>query len=186
MSVAAGFDDDPGWLDGMRRAPSPNCDARPEGAPVNLVVVHSISLPPGEFGGDDIERFFTNRLRDDRHPYYPGIVALRVSAHFLIRRDGQVVQFVSCHRRAWHAGVSCWRGRMRCNDFSIGIELEGTETLPFPAVQYLRLGALIQRLQALFPIEEIVGHADVAPGRKADPGRHFDWLHLRSLLTTRA
>ena len=177
--------DEGGWLKGARRVPSPHCDERPAGTPVELVVIHAISLPPGEFGGDAIERFFTGTLHPDAHPYYRQIGALRVSAHFLVYRDGEVVQFVPCERRAWHAGASSWRDRSGCNDFSIGIELEGCDTLPFEAVQYDVLASLLASIERRHPIVDIVGHADVAPGRKTDPGPHFDWPRLRALLARR-
>ena len=150
------------------------------------MVVHAISLPPDSFGGPGVEQLFTNTLPAEAHPYYAGIASLRVSAHFFIRRDGSVIQFVPVHLRAWHAGVSSWRGRERCNDFSIGIELEGCDTLPFAAVQYRRLARLIARLRRRLPIEDIVGHADIAPGRKTDPGPHFDWGRLRAALQGRS
>ena len=162
--------------------PSPNCDDRPEGTVIDMVVVHAISLPPGEFGGDDIERLFTNRLDPAAHPYFPAIASLRVSAHFLIRRDGGVIQFVPLGRRAWHAGASVWRGRERCNDFSVGIELEGSDDKPFEPAQYRRLAELVALIRHHHPISEVVGHADIAPGRKTDPGPHFDWRYLRTLL----
>jgi AmpD protein len=149
---------------------------------VSLVVVHGISLPPGRFGGDGIERLFTNTLDPHAHPYYATIAHLRVSAHFLVRRDGQVVQFVPCNLRAWHAGASSWRGRERCNDFSVGIELEGTDTRPYAARQYHRLARLVRALRRRYPIAHLVGHCDVAPGRKTDPGPAFDWKRLRDLL----
>ena len=165
-----------------RRVRSPNCDARPRGTPVTLALVHAISLPPGEFGGDGIERLFTNRLDPAAHPYFREIAALRVSAHFLVRRDGEVVQFVPLHRRAWHAGASTWRGRARCNDFSVGIELEGTEDSAFDDRQYRRLGRLLANLRQRLPLRDIAAHSDVAPGRKTDPGVHFDWARvLRAL-----
>ena len=170
------------WLPGARRAPSPNCDERPASEVVSLIVIHAISLPPGEFGGDGIERLFTNRLDPAAHPYYAQIHALRVSAHFLVRRDGEVVQFVPCAKRAWHAGVSRWRGRERCNDFSIGIELEGCDNRPFDAVQYQVLAQLILALRRSYPGADIAGHSDVAPGRKTDPGPCFDWALLDRLL----
>jgi len=171
-----------GLLRGAAFVDSPNQDERPADTPVVLIVVHAISLPPGEFGGDGVERLFTNRLDPDAHPYYTGIHALRVSSHFLIRRDGSLIQFVPCTRRAWHAGVSEWRGRQRCNDFSIGIELEGCDELPFEAAQYRVLARLIRILGRSHAIEDIVGHSDIAPGRKTDPGPHFDWPRLRKLL----
>jgi AmpD protein len=145
-------------------------------------VIHSISLPPGEFGGDAVERLFTNRLDWEAHPYYGRIRGLQVSAHFLVRRDGERVQFVSCDDRAWHAGASCWRGRENCNDWSIGIELEGLEGDRFEAVQYRALATLMRALQRRYPIAEAVGHEHVAPGRKADPGPGFDWARLRQAL----
>lgn len=174
--------DDRGLLPGADFTASPNCDDRPIGEPVRLLVVHAISLPPGEFGGDGIERLFTNRLDPAEHPYYRDIHALRVSAHFLIRRDGQVVQFVPCHRRAWHAGISRWRERERCNDFSIGIEVEGSDDTPFEPVQYAQLVRLIRVLRDSYAIEDIVGHSDIAPGRKTDPGPCFDWALLHRML----
>lgn len=176
MSAAGTMTD--GWLDGVCRVPSPNCDDRPEGEAVSLIVIHAISLPPSQFGGGDIERLFTNTLDPGAHPYFAGIRALRVSAHFLIRRDGEVIQFVSCDRRAWHAGVSRWQGRERCNDFSIGIELEGCDELPFEDVQYARLVGLIGRIRAHYPVVALAGHADIAPARKTDPGPCFAWRRL--------
>lgn len=159
---------------------SPNCDDRPPDAAIDLLVIHAISLPPGEFGGEAVIDLFLNRLDPGAHPYFAGIAELRVSAHFLIRRDGALLQFVPCHRRAWHAGVSCWRGRDRCNDFSIGIELEGSDSVPFEDNQYRCLGSLVGALCGTYPIAGIAGHSDVAPGRKTDPGPCFDWERLRS------
>ena len=173
-----------GLVEGVRFIPSPNFDERPTGGAIDLVVIHYVSLPPGEFGGSGIVDLFTNRLRPDAHPSYAGIARLKVSAHFLIRRGGNLIQFVPCARRAWHAGESSWKGRARCNDFSIGIELEGTGEVPFTAAQYRRLAALTRVLQARYPIRDIAGHADVAPGRKTDPGPHFDWARYRALLKT--
>lgn len=170
--------DPPGWLPAARRLPSPNCDARPDGMAIELVVIHSISLPPGVFDGDAVIDLFTNRLDWDAHPYYQGIRGLRVSAHFFIRRDGSLIQCVPCGLRAWHAGTSSWRGRERCNDFSIGIELEGTDDTPFTEAQYASLIPLLQALRQTYPIRDIVGHSDIAPGRKTDPGPHFDWQRL--------
>jgi AmpD protein len=168
-----------------RQVQSPNCDERPAGAAITLLVVHGISLPPGEFGGDGIERLFTNRLDPAAHPHFASIGELRVSAHFLVRRDGRLLQFVSCARRAWHAGASAWRGRERCNDFSIGIELEGTDAVPYTRRQYRMLRRVIGALARRYPIEDVVGHADVAPGRKTDPGPVFDWAGLaRALAAT--
>lgn len=171
-----------GWLSGVRIVRSPNQDERPPAEPIRLLVIHAISLPPGEFGGDGVERLFTNSLDPAGHPYYQGIHALKVSAHFFIRRDGRVIQFVSTARRAWHAGISNWRGRERCNDFSLGIELEGCDDLPFARIQYIRLARLIRVLRRNFALEDIVGHADIAPERKTDPGPCFDWPRLRRLL----
>lgn len=168
-----------GWWHAALAIESPNADDRPTGTAVELVVIHNISLPPGQFGGPDIVDLFTNRLDGDAHPYYAGIHALRVSAHFLIRRDGSLIQFVSCDRRAWHAGLSTWRGRERCNDFSIGIELEGTDDLPFTDAQYACLDRLLAVLYARYPIIGVTGHSDIAPGRKTDPGPHFDWDRVR-------
>ena len=174
-----------GRLLGARQVDSPNCDDRPPGQAPELLVVHGISLPPGEFGGAWIEALFTNRLPADAHPYFAGIAGLRVSAHLLVRRDGTVVQFVPFHRRAWHAGPSQWRGRERCNDFSIGIELEGTDTLPYAPAQYAVLGRVAASLCRAYPglsADAVVGHSDVATGRKSDPGIAFDWPLLRSLI----
>lgn len=171
-----------GLLIGAEYVPSPNQDDRPVGTPVELVVVHAISLPPGEFGGDGVERLFTNRLDPAAHPYYRGIHELRVSSHFFIRRDGHLIQFVPCTRRAWHAGVSRWRDRECCNDFSIGIEVEGCDERPFEGIQYRVLARVIRVLRRRFDIAEVVGHADIAPGRKTDPGPCFEWHHLRKLI----
>ena len=170
---------------GARRVPSPNCDARPAGAQVTLLVVHSISLPPGEFGSDAIEQLFTNRLDPAAHPSFAELGSLRVSAHFLVRRDGELVQFVPLDKRAWHAGVSSWRGRARCNDFSVGVELEGTPEHAFAEAQYEPLENLIRALRSSLPLREIAAHSDVAPGRKTDPGDRFDWPRLFSSLAAR-
>ena len=167
---------------GVRFVPSPNCDERPPGAKVELLVIHAISLPPGEFGGPGIERLFLNLLDPADHPYYAGISALKVSAHFLVRRDGMLVQFVPCTMRAWHAGESRWRGRTRCNDFSLGVELEGSEDVPFETAQYESLARLTRALQSAFPIADVTGHSDIAPGRKTDPGPRFDWARYRALI----
>lgn len=164
-----------GLLVGGEYLSSPNCDPRPAGE-VDLLVIHNISLPPGQFGGDGVQRLFTNALDADAHPYYRTIAGLKVSAHFFVRRDGHVVQFVSCLARAWHAGASCWQGRERCNDFSIGIELEGSDELPFADAQYEALHALTMALRAAYPIRGIAGHSDIAPQRKTDPGPCFDWM----------
>ena len=174
--------DESGWIAGIRQLPSPNCDERPAGSAVELLVIHNISLPPGEFGGPGIVELFTNCLDPGAHPYYREIAGLEVSAHFLIRRDGAIIQFVPCGQRAWHAGESNWRGRGRCNDFSLGIELEGTDDQPFEDAQYERLAELTRALKAKYPIADIVGHSDVAPGRKTDPGPCFDWARYRELL----
>lgn len=164
---------------------SPNYNTRPPGAEVELVVVHSISLPPGCFGGDHIEALFTNCLDPTEHPYFEQIAGLEVSAHFLIRRDGALLQFVSTDDRAWHAGVSRWCERDNCNDFSVGIELEGTDEGGYEAVQYVQLAKLIAALRETYPrigTDAIVGHCDIAPGRKTDPGPAFQWDVLRRLL----
>lgn len=160
------------------QVPSPNCDDRPDDTPITLLVVHGISLPPGRFGGEAIARLFTNRLDAHAHPSFAAIAGMRVSAHFLIRRDGRLVQFVACTKRAWHAGESSWRDRSRCNDFSIGVELEGTDTRPYTASQYRALARLARALMRRYPIVDVVGHSDVAPGRKTDPGPAFDWARL--------
>ncbi len=169
----------------MRIVDSPNHDERPPGTEISLVVLHSISLPPGEYGGGDIERLFTNCLDPEAHPYFREICGLKVSAHFLVRRDGSVVQFVPVERRAWHAGASAWRGRSRCNDFSVGIELEGCEEHPFEPAQYDSLTSLLKQLRRTLPIRDICAHSDVAPGRKTDPGAHFDWPRLLAALAAR-
>ncbi len=183
----ARLDVDPssGLLRRARQVVSPNCDDRPAGVLPELIVVHGISLPPGEFGGPWVDRLFTNDLPADGHPYFAGIVRQRVSAHVLIRRSGEVVQYVPFHRRAWHAGESSWQGRARCNDFSIGIELEGTDHTPYEASQYAVLARLIDELCNAYPTlsaDHVVGHSDVAPGRKTDPGPAFDWSLLRALM----
>ena len=167
-----------GWVDGVCHILSPNHDCRPEGEAVSLLVIHAISLPPFQFGGTDIDRLFTNTLDPNAHPYFRDISTLRVSAHFLIRRNGEVVQFVSCDRRAWHAGASCWENRKSCNDFSIGIELEGCDHLPFENMQYDMLIALAKLLCKHYPITVIAGHSDIAPERKTDPGPCFLWQRL--------
>lgn len=171
-----------GWISGVRRIPSPNHDRRPPGAAIELLVIHNISLPPGEFGGDGVERLFTNTLDTGAHPYYAQLQGLRVSAHFLIRRDGGISQFVACGKRAWHAGVSSWRGRERCNDFSIGVELEGDDHQAFAPAQYAALVRLTRRLCRAYPIKGIAGHSGIAPQRKTDPGPFFDWQRYFSQL----
>lgn len=163
-----------GLLVGGEYIPSPNCDDRPAGN-IELLVIHNISLPPGEFGGDGVLRLFSNTLDVCAHPYYPSIAGMKVSAHFFVRRDGKIIQFVSCLRRAWHAGESCWQGGGRCNDFSIGIEMEGTDTVPFTGAQYDALHCLTMALRGTYPIRGIAGHSDIAPQRKTDPGLCFDW-----------
>lgn len=164
-----------GWVTGVKKIASPNHDQRPPKNEIELLVIHSISLPPDQFGGPAIAQFFTNRLDVREHPYFAQLHGVKVSAHFLIRRDGQVIQFVPCQRRAWHAGVSSWQGRTRCNDFSIGIELEGSDFVPFTEQQYAALARLTRRLQRVYPIRDIAGHSDIAPERKTDPGPFFDW-----------
>ena len=168
-----------------RQVPSPNWNERPTGTVISLIVVHGISLPPGQFGGDDVSRLFTNTLDPEADPYYPGIAHLRVSSHFFIRRDAELVQFVPCRLRAWHAGVSSWRGRTSCNDFSVGIELEGTDDLAYTTPQYAMLARVARALRGRYPIRDMVGHCDVAPGRKTDPGAAFDWPRLGRLLGVR-
>ncbi len=164
-----------GVVEGAQYIASPNCDERPLDAAIELLVIHNISLPPGVFGGNAVVDLFTNRLDPQAHPYFEDIAALRVSAHFFIRRDGALLQFVPCARRAWHAGQSRWRDRERCNDFSIGIELEGADDVAFSEAQYLCLGALASALYGRYPIVASVGHSDIAPGRKTDPGPCFAW-----------
>lgn len=176
--------DKSGFLQGARFIASPNCDDRPPEVEfdIPLLVIHNISLPPREYGGNGVIDFFTNKLDVWAHPYYQMIADLRVSAHFLIRRDGEIIQFVSCNKRAWHAGVSSWRDRIRCNDYSIGIELEGSDNDPFTDIQYDKLAELTHALKAAYPIEDIVGHSDIAPVRKTDPGPCFDWQKYRNLI----
>lgn len=169
---------DAGWWSAAKRVVSPNFDARPEACAPWLIVIHAISLPPDCFGGPGVEALFCNRLDPDEHPYYASIASLRVSAHFFIRRDGELIQFVSADCRAWHAGVSVWKGHERCNDFSIGVELEGCDTMGFEAAQYASLRDLIEVLRCRYPIRDVAGHSDVAPGRKTDPGPFFDWREL--------
>ncbi|MCG8707466.1 1,6-anhydro-N-acetylmuramyl-L-alanine amidase AmpD [Brenneria sp. 4F2] len=166
-----------GWLSETKHIPSPHCDSRPDNEAPSLLVIHNISLPPGKFGGPYIDQLFTAMLDPQAHPYFADISHLRVSAHCLIRRDGEIIQYVPFHQRAWHAGVSVFKGRERCNDFSIGIELEGTDTLPFTTEQYSRLVAITRLLINAYPItpSQITGHSDIAPGRKTDPGPAFDW-----------
>jgi AmpD protein len=172
--------DPDGWLTGARTLASPNCDARPPDTAITLVVIHNISLPPGVFDGNAVIDLFLNRLDWNAHPYYDGIRGLKVSAHFFIRRDGAILQFVACGQRAWHAGVSQWHGRACCNDFSIGIELEGSDDTPFTEAQYASLLPLLDSLKQAYPIKAVVGHSDIAPGRKTDPGACFDWERVQS------
>jgi AmpD protein len=172
-----------GRLRPCRFVDSPNQDERPAGEAPTLLVVHSISLPPGEYGGEAIERLFTNRLDAAAHPYFREIAGLEVAAHFLVRRDGELVQFVPSTRRAWHAGASRWRGRERCNDFSIGVELEGTDETAFEPAQYDALAALIQALRERHALRALAAHSDIAPGRKRDPGPGFDWPRLLGALS---
>jgi AmpD protein len=174
-----------GWFAGVTHCPSPNFNERPEGEVISLLVIHNISLPPAQFGTGKVQAFFQNRLDPSEHPYFEGIKHLRVSAHFFIEREGKVTQFVSCRDRAWHAGVSCFDGREACNDFSIGIELEGTDEQPFTDAQYQALQDLTWQIQAAWPaigVERIQGHSDIAPGRKTDPGPAFDWGRYRASL----
>jgi AmpD protein len=175
-----------GWLPQARRVDSPNFGERPEGAVIDLLVIHNISLPPGEFGGPWVEQLFCGRLDASAHPYFAGIAADPVSAHLFIRRDGEALQFVDLCKRAWHAGRSCWQGRAECNDYGIGIELEGTDAMHFTGAQYDRLADITREILWRFPAitaERIVGHSDVAPGRKTDPGPAFDWARYRRLLS---
>ena len=174
-----------GWIAGARRVPSPNCDSRPHGAVASLVVLHSISLPRGVYGragGGAIERLFTNRLDAAAHPSFADLAGLKVSSHFLVSRDGGLVQFVPLEARAWHAGASRWRARERCNDFSVGIELEGVDDGPFEDAQYVTLAGLLRSLMVRLPLRELAAHSDVAPGRKTDPGSGFDWRRLLAAL----
>jgi N-acetyl-anhydromuramoyl-L-alanine amidase len=174
-----------GLLEAARQVPSPNCDDRPPGVEADLIVVHGISLPPGEYGGPWIDRLFSNTLPGDGHPYFEQVAGLRVSAHLLVRRSGEIVQYVPFGRRAWHAGVSSWQGRERCNDYSIGIEVEGDDVSPYASAQYAMLARVIALLCRTYPRlspDRLVGHSDVAPGRKTDPGPSFDWPRLRTLV----
>lgn len=174
--------DNGGWASSATRLPSPNFSPRPAGAAVELAVVHGISLPPGEFGGGDIARLFQNDLDCGAHDSYAGLAGLRVSAHFLILRGGELLQFVSCADAAWHAGESSWRGRAQCNDFSVGVELEGADDVPYAPQQYDALAQLLRALRARYPELTVAGHAHIAPGRKTDPGPAFDWQRLFAAL----
>lgn len=175
---ASGPTESSGWLAHAEPVPSPNQDTRPSGEAIRLLVIHAISLPPGEFGGNAVQAFFTNRLDPAAHSYFATIADRRVSAHFFIRRDGHLIQFVSGDARAWHAGASCWRGRERCNDYSLGIELEGDDFSAYTDAQYTTLNRLVDALRERYPLEACVGHADIAPGRKTDPGPYFDWSRI--------
>lgn len=178
-------DTNTGVIEGSRQNPSPNHDNRPDDLQPSLIIIHNISLPPGEFGGNGIDELFTNNLNPEEHAFYAEICHLEVASHLLIRRDGEVVQYVPFHKRAFHAGASCYRGRERCNDFSIGIELEGSDYVPFATVQYEQLISIIKALCAAYPelsYNNITGHQHVAPGRKTDPGPFFDWKILSDKL----
>jgi AmpD protein len=167
-----------GWVAGARHVPSPNSDARPAGSSVTLLVLHNISLPPGRYGGGYIERLFTNRLAAGEHPFLDRLLDTRVSAHFVVARDGALTQFVSCDARAWHAGASVFRGRPRCNDYSIGVELEGSDFEAYTEAQYRCLDALLPALAAVYPLDAVAGHSAIAADRKTDPGPCFDWARL--------
>jgi AmpD protein len=174
-----------GLMRGAKQIASPNYDARPAGVEADLIVIHGISLPPGEFGGPWIERLFTNALPAEIHPYFAEVAPLRVSSHLVVQRDGALTQYVSFADRAWHAGQSNYQGRAACNDFSVGVELEGTDTLPYEATQYEALAAVVAALCAAYPrlsADRLVGHSDIAPGRKTDPGPAFDWPRARRLI----
>jgi AmpD protein len=185
MTHAAFRISEDGWCENVERLPSQNWDPRPADAIVDLLLIHNISLPPSQFGGDYIAALFTNQLDCDAHPYFDQLRALRVSSHFLIRRDGAVIQFVSTLNRAWHAGASRFGDRERCNDFSIGVELEGTDFEPFEMAQYASLASLTAALQVAHPLRHVAGHEHVAPGRKTDPGPHFDWHAYQKLFLER-
>lgn len=169
-----------GWYRPAQKIESPNRDARPHGIAIDLVVIHAISLPPGEYGSEGVAQLFTNRLNPAEHPYYTNIAGLKVSSHFFIRRDGALIQFVPVSARAWHAGVSNWAGRERCNDFSVGIELEGDDDTPYEMAQYATLQSLLSALAQAYPIHAVTSHAHIAPGRKTDPGPCFDWAPVRA------
>ena len=171
--------DQKGYLNKAKQVNSPNFDARPDNYAVDMIVIHNISLPPNQYGGNGIMELFTNQLDPNEHPYYAEIHTRKVSSHFLIRRDGEIIQFVSCLNRAWHAGVSKWQNRERCNDFSVGIELEGSDFETFELEQYETLNNLIEILQKSYPIQHIAGHSDIAPGRKTDPGPYFEWAQIK-------
>jgi AmpD protein len=168
-------------MEGVSHIPSPNFDERPAGMAIDMVVVHSISLPPGQFGGDGVERLFANRCDPAAHPCFEELQHFRVSAHFFVRRDGEIIQFVSCLSRAFHAGVSTWKGRERCNDFSIGIELEGGDFWPYEDAQYTALNHLLDVIRAAYPVVHVVGHCEIAPERKTDPGPYFEWQRVATV-----
>ncbi len=170
-----------GYIASAIQISSPNFDARPENTKIDLIVIHNISLPPKEYGGAGVMQLFTNQLNPNEHPYYAEIYTRKVSSHFFIRRDGELMQFVSCLQRAWHAGVSSWNNRERCNDFSVGIELEGSDYDAFEVAQYSTLKKLITCLKNTYPIQDVVGHSDIAPGRKTDPGPYFDWQEINKI-----
>ncbi|MEE8208183.1 MAG: 1,6-anhydro-N-acetylmuramyl-L-alanine amidase AmpD [Nitrosomonadaceae bacterium] len=170
-----------GYLSDVRFIASPNCDERPLGCEVSLLVIHNISLPPGEFAGNGVIELFTNRINPEIC-HHQNLHEIKVSAHFFIRRNGEIIQFVPCGKRAWHAGVSCWQGKTCCNDFSIGVEIEGSDTVPFTASQYVALVTLTIELSKAYPIVDITGHSDIAPERKTDPGPYFDWKRYREAL----
>ena len=180
--------DEAGYLSDVQFISSPNCDERPLGHEINLLVIHNISMPPDVFEGDGVIDLFTNQLNPDVS-YYESVRDLRVSAHFFVRRNGKIIQFVTSKKRAWHAGKSCWKEKECCNDFSIGVEMEGSDTTPFTDSQYIALVSLTMELSKVYPIEDIIGHSDIAPKRKTDPGPYFDWhqyqeaLHLAKLRT---
>lgn len=171
--------DDQGMASPCQIILSPNTDERPAATSIDMIVIHNISLPPNQFGGPGIIQLFTNQLDANEHPYYAAIAHLKVSSHFLIRREGELIQFASCLQRAWHAGVSAWQGRECCNDFSIGIELEGSDECAFNDAQYSSLQALVEAIKQRYPIKHIVGHSQIAPGRKTDPGPFFDWQRIK-------
>lgn len=176
-----------GWLNIAKKIPSPNFNARPNNNDISLLVIHNISLPPNEFVGNDVCDFFCNQLDSAKHPFYQSIADLQVSAHLFIRRDGEIIQFVSFLQRAWHAGISNYHGRDNCNDFSIGIELEGSDDIPYREAQYQALVTITKLLQQQYPLiaDNISGHCDIAPKRKTDPGQAFDWAYYRKLLKSR-
>jgi AmpD protein len=172
--------DEDGFLTHVKKIDSPNYDSRPLNQTISLIIIHSISLPPNKFGNSHIEDFFTNKLEINQHPYFKKIKHLKVSSHFLIKRKGELIQFVSCLKKAWHAGESVWKNKKNCNDFSIGIELEGSDIIKYEDIQYKVLLKLLKSLRMKYPVTDIVGHSDIAPGRKTDPGHFFDWNLINS------